>query len=40
MLGVIYNIGGNNEVKNIELVEILCDLMDELVFDLLVKLVW
>ncbi|QUS60402.1 dTDP-glucose 4,6-dehydratase [Synechocystis sp. PCC 7339] len=28
--GQTYNIGGNNEVKNIELVELLCDLMDEL----------
>lgn len=35
--GATYNIGGNNEVKNIELVEILCDLMDELAPDLPVK---
>ena len=29
-LGETYNIGGNNEVKNIDLVNILCQLMDEL----------
>ena len=29
--GETYNIGGNNEVKNIDLVKILCKLMDELV---------
>ena len=28
--GETYNIGGNNEVKNIDLVKILCQLMDEL----------
>ncbi|MBD3883594.1 dTDP-glucose 4,6-dehydratase [Phormidium tenue FACHB-886] len=28
--GETYNIGGNNEVKNIDLVHMLCDLMDEL----------
>ncbi len=28
--GETYNVGGNNEVKNIDLVRILCDLMDEL----------
>jgi dTDP-glucose 4,6-dehydratase len=28
--GETYNIGGNNEVKNIELVEMLCKLMDEM----------
>jgi dTDP-glucose 4,6-dehydratase len=28
--GETYNIGGNNEVKNIELVKMLCQLMDEL----------
>jgi dTDP-glucose 4,6-dehydratase len=28
--GETYNIGGNNEVKNIDLVYMLCDLMDEL----------
>jgi dTDP-glucose 4,6-dehydratase len=35
--GETYNIGGNNEVKNIDLVRILCDLMDELAPDLPVK---
>ncbi len=35
--GETYNIGGNNEVKNIDLVRMLCDLMDELAFDLPVK---
>ncbi len=29
-LGETYNIGGNNEVKNIDLVKMLCQLMDEL----------
>ncbi|NJR64168.1 MAG: dTDP-glucose 4,6-dehydratase [Leptolyngbyaceae cyanobacterium CRU_2_3] len=29
-VGETYNIGGNNEVKNIDLVHLLCDLMDEL----------
>lgn len=33
-LGETYNVGGNNEVKNIDLVHTLCDLMDELVPDL------
>jgi dTDP-glucose 4,6-dehydratase len=28
--GETYNIGGNNEVKNLDLVEMICDLMDEL----------
>ncbi|MDJ1169402.1 dTDP-glucose 4,6-dehydratase [Roseofilum sp. BLCC_M154] len=28
--GETYNVGGNNEVKNIDLVTLLCDLMDEL----------
>jgi dTDP-glucose 4,6-dehydratase len=28
--GETYNIGGNNEVTNIDLVHMLCDLMDEL----------
>jgi dTDP-glucose 4,6-dehydratase len=28
--GETYNVGGNNEVKNIDLVHMLCDLMDEL----------
>ncbi|MEM9806519.1 MAG: dTDP-glucose 4,6-dehydratase [Cyanobacteria bacterium P01_D01_bin.56] len=32
--GSTYNIGGNNQVKNIDIVEQLCDLMDELVTDL------
>ncbi|MGD2179535.1 dTDP-glucose 4,6-dehydratase [Lusitaniella coriacea] len=32
--GETYNIGGNNEVKNIDLVRLLCDLMDELAPDL------
>ncbi|MDB9313929.1 dTDP-glucose 4,6-dehydratase [Spirulina sp. CS-785/01] len=32
--GETYNIGGNNEVKNIDLVKILCQLMDELAPDL------
>jgi dTDP-glucose 4,6-dehydratase len=35
--GETYNIGGNNEVKNIDLVEQICDLMDELAPDLPVK---
>ncbi|MCZ8189866.1 MAG: dTDP-glucose 4,6-dehydratase [Microcystis sp. LE19-338.1B] len=35
--GETYNIGGNNEVKNIDLVRMLCDLMDELSPDLPVK---
>ena len=32
--GETYNIGGNNQVKNIDIVEQLCDLMDELGGDL------
>lgn len=32
--GETYNIGGNNEVKNLDLVKMLCDLMDELASDL------
>jgi dTDP-glucose 4,6-dehydratase len=32
--GETYNIGGNNEVKNIDLVRILCKLMDELALNL------
>jgi dTDP-glucose 4,6-dehydratase len=32
--GETYNIGGNNEVKNIELVQQICDLMDELASEL------
>ena len=35
--GETYNIGGNNEVKNIDLVEQLCELMDELASDLPVR---
>ncbi len=35
--GETYNIGGNNEVKNIALVELLCDLMEELVPELPVR---
>ncbi|HAC65687.1 MAG TPA: dTDP-glucose 4,6-dehydratase [Cyanothece sp. UBA12306] len=35
--GETYNIGGNNEVKNIDLVTLLCDLMDELAPNLPVK---
>lgn len=35
--GETYNIGGNNEVKNIDLVTMLCELMDELAADLPVK---
>jgi dTDP-glucose 4,6-dehydratase len=29
-LGEVYNIGGNNEVKNIDVVKLLCQLLDEL----------
>jgi dTDP-glucose 4,6-dehydratase len=29
-IGQTYNIGGNNELKNLDLVHTLCDLMDEL----------
>jgi dTDP-glucose 4,6-dehydratase len=35
--GETYNIGGNNEVKNIDLVSMLCELMNELAPDLPVK---
>ena len=35
--GETYNIGGNNEVKNIDLVYMLCDLMEELAIDLPVR---
>ncbi len=35
--GETYNIGGNNEVKNIDLVTMLCDLMDELAPNLPIK---
>jgi dTDP-glucose 4,6-dehydratase len=36
-LGETYNIGGNNEVKNIDLVHLLCELMNELAPDLPVR---
>jgi dTDP-glucose 4,6-dehydratase len=36
-LGETYNIGGHSEVKNIDLVHLLCDLMDELAADLPVQ---
>ncbi|NET28018.1 dTDP-glucose 4,6-dehydratase [Okeania sp. SIO1I7] len=35
--GETYNIGGNNEVKNIDLVRMLCQIMDELTTDLPVQ---
>ena len=35
--GETYNIGGNNEVKNLDLVNLLCELMDELATDIPVK---
>ncbi|MEM8672261.1 MAG: dTDP-glucose 4,6-dehydratase [Cyanobacteria bacterium P01_G01_bin.67] len=35
--GEIYNVGGNNEVKNLDLVEQLCELMDELAPELPVR---
>ncbi len=35
--GETYNIGGNNEVKNIDLVRLVCQLMDELAMDIPVK---
>jgi len=35
--GETYNIGGNNEVKNLDLVNLLCELMNELAPDLPVK---
>ena len=35
--GETYNVGGNNEVKNIDLVKMLCQLMDELAPDLPVR---
>lgn len=35
--GETYNVGGNNEVKNIDLVEQLCELMDELAPELPVR---
>jgi len=35
--GETYNVGGNNEVKNLDLVQMLCDTMDELAPDLPVR---
>jgi dTDP-glucose 4,6-dehydratase len=35
--GETYNIGGNNEVKNIDLVKLICQIMDEIAPDLPVK---
>jgi dTDP-glucose 4,6-dehydratase len=35
--GETYNVGGNNEVKNLDLVKLLCELMDELATDIPVK---
>lgn len=35
--GETYNIGGNNEIKNIDLVRLLCDLMEELATNLPVR---
>jgi dTDP-glucose 4,6-dehydratase len=35
--GETYNVGGNNEVKNLDLVRMLCDLMNELAPDLPVR---
>lgn len=35
--GETYNVGGNNEVKNIDLVNLICDLMDEMASDLPVR---
>ncbi|NEQ98557.1 MAG: dTDP-glucose 4,6-dehydratase [Cyanothece sp. SIO2G6] len=35
--GESYNVGGNNEVKNLDLVHTLCDLMDELAPDLPIR---
>jgi len=35
--GQTYNVGGNNEVKNLDLVHTLCELMNELAPDLLVR---
>jgi dTDP-glucose 4,6-dehydratase len=34
VVGETYNIGGNNEVENLNLVQMLCQLMDELATDL------
>ena len=35
--GQTYNVGGNNEVKNLDLVHLLCQLMNELAPDLPIK---
>lgn len=35
--GETYNIGGNNEVKNLDLVKLICSLMDELATDIPVR---
>lgn len=35
--GEVYNIGGNHEIKNIDLVHMLCELMDELAPDIPVR---
>lgn len=35
--GETYNVGGNNEIKNIDLVRLLCELMEELAIDLPVR---
>lgn len=36
-VGETYNVGGNNEVKNLDLVHLLCELMDEMAPDLPVR---
>lgn len=36
-IGETYNIGGNNEVKNIDLVKLICQIMDEIAIELPVK---
>lgn len=36
-VGETYNIGGNNEVKNIDLVNLICEIMDEIAPDLPIK---
>lgn len=36
-IGETYNVGGNNEVKNIDLVKLLCSIMDDLATNLPVK---
>ncbi len=35
--GEVYNVGGNNEVKNLDLVHLLCDILDELAPEIPVK---